>query len=207
MPSENFRRHLKHRNQRFCSYHSINLSALTKPSSGSLRLPSARTTNTPGGEQTVFFQQRLMFGRVGGYVDLEKAFHIDCLMHFLPIERVNRHFFAGNAPVGIKSKTTGLSGCSFNAVSIAAFSAAVSANILPCSENLPASTAWIEGQEMVQRGRFAVCALPAEPRAAYQQYAAQCECHSFRTAFLPASVDQQHKGITSISSVYSATTR
>lgn len=47
---------------------------------------------------------------------------------------------------------------------------------------------------MVQRGRFAVCALPAEPRAAYQQYAAQCECHSFRTAFLPASVDQQHTG-------------
>ena len=46
--------------------------------------------------EAVFFQHCLMVGRVGGYVDLEEAFHIDGFMHFRLVKCVACHFFAGN---------------------------------------------------------------------------------------------------------------
>ena len=59
-------------------------------------------------EQAVLFQQRLMCGRVGGYVNLHQPRQGDGSLHFGAAERVGFHFFAGDAPVGIKIQQHGL---------------------------------------------------------------------------------------------------
>ena len=119
--------------------------------------------------EAVFFQHCLMVGRVGGYVDLEEAFHIDGFMHLRLVERVACHFFAGNTPVGVEIQNDGFVRVGFQCGIHSGFEFGDVGEYFAVVGGFACFRRGGECQEVVQGGGLFVCALPSEPCAADEQ--------------------------------------